>query len=317
MIKDELKINIGAGKGGDGGVRFGGGKPPKPTGGIGGKGGDIYVEGSTDYYDLNYMVGESSIKAQGGQVGGVNDQRGGNGADLTIKVPLVTQIYDQNGKLVCTIKEKGERILLLTGGEGGLGNHYFRRGFEGRFDKANPGKPGAEIKATLMLKLVADIVFIGFPNAGKSSLLNALTNAHVKVGAYPFTTLSPHLGRLPGLTLMDLPGLIEGTASGKGLGTGFIKHTEFARLVAHVISLESEDLLKDYNTMRSELKDISKDLYNKKEIIVLTKTDTIEPEEIKKKVDLFKGLGIDVVTCSSFVPDTLPKVEKGFRDNLV
>jgi GTPase len=316
MIKDEIKVKFIAGNGGDGGVKFGQGTPKRPMGGIGGDGGNVYVEGTTDLFDYGYINEEFNFKAENGDSGGVNAQRGRNGNDLIIRVPLVTDIYDEDGNLIVSIKERGQKVLLLKGGQGGLGNHYYRKGVNGRYDYFKPGKEGESLKALMKLKLVSDIVFIGFPNAGKSSMINALTRANVKVGNYPFTTLSPHLGRMNGITLLDLPGLIEGTHMGKGLGTGFIKHTEYARLVAHFISLESENLLKDYLTMRNELKFISEDLYNKPEIIVLTKADLFEPEEIEEKIKSLKDLASSKVVVSAWQPELLLKLQEEFRSKL-
>lgn len=316
MIKDISHVRIEAGKGGDGRSGFSKGVKKFPNGGNGGKGGDVYVVGSTDYQDLNHIDESKVIKAQDGDIGGYNNSTGEDGRDITIKLPVLTEIFDPNGKLYHIVDKLDEPYLLLRGGDGGLGNYHFRKGFEGRFDHATKGKKGKRFNATLKFKLIADIVFIGFPNAGKSSMLNALTNTNVKVGAYPFTTLNPHLGRLGGVTLMDLPGLIEGTSEGRGLGTHFIQHTNYSKLVAHFISLESDDLLRDYKLIRKELENIDKDLFEKKEVILLTKSDDFTKDDIDLKLNQLKGIKVPKLVCSSIDDKSIVEVGKFFRENL-
>lgn len=315
MIKDEVRIVLKAGNGGNGASKFGrNGKYPQ--GGDGGKGGDVYIEGMTNIYDLNFINPGAEYKAESGESGGINRQRGKNGIDLIFKVPLITEIYDNNKKLLMVVDKPGEKILLAKGGEGGRGNYHFREGDDGNFAKTTAGEKGKMLYVNLVLKLKADIVFIGFPNAGKSSMLNALTNANVKVADYPFTTLSPHLGTLPGIKLMDLPGLIEGTSEGKGLGSNFIKHTEYAKLVAHFISLDSENVAESYEKMRRELENLSKNLAKKTEIIVLTKSDMLLPEGIKEKVNQLKVFNKRIIACSAYDPESVKEVEKVFREEL-
>lgn len=316
MIKDTVEIRISAGKGGDGRASFSKGTKSFPNGGNGGKGGDVYVIGTTDYQDLNHLESQDILKAEDGERGGINRSTGQNGEDITIKLPIVTEIYDQNNKLIYVVKKLDEPYLLLKGGEGGFGNLHFKRGVDGKFDVFTKGKKGQRFNSILKFKLVADIIFIGLPNAGKSSMLNALTNANVKVGAYPFTTLNPHLGRMGKVTLMDLPGLIEGTSEGKGLGSGFLQHTNYSRLVAHFISLESDDLLRDYQTIREELKSIDKELFDKKEIIVLTKSDEFTQEQIEEKLNSLQSINIPKIVCSSIDDEKITNVRKFFTENL-
>lgn len=314
MIKDTVHVRLEAGKGGDGSAKFSPGVKKFPVGGMGGNGGDVYVVGTTDIQDLRPIDEGKIFKAEDGEVGGPSKQTGADGKDITIKLPLITEIYDQLGNLKAVIDKLDQPILLLKGGEGGLGNYYFRKGFEGRFDHFTKGKKGQRYNATLKFMLSADIIFIGFPNAGKSSMLNALTNANVKVGNYPFTTLSPHLGRLNRLTLMDLPGLIEGTFEGKGLGTAFVQHTRYAKVIAHFISLESDDLLRDYQIMRKELENIDKELINKKEIILLTKSDMFSLEEVQEKMKSLKSIESEKMVVSAIDDEALKKVSEKFLE---
>lgn len=316
MIKDTVSIRICAGNGGDGRSSMNKGVRKRPNGGNGGWGGNIYVIGSTDYQDLNHIDEDQEIHAENGQKGGFNRSTGADGRNLTIKLPVVTEIYDPNGKLMHVVKTLNEPYLLLKGGEGGLGNAHFKQGVDGSYEFATKGKKGERFNATLKFKLVADIVFIGLPNAGKSSMLNALTNANVKVGAYPFTTLNPHLGRMGTTTLMDLPGLIEGTHEGKGLGPAFAQHTNYSKLVAHFISLESDDLFRDYNIIREELKNIDENLFNKKEVILLTKSDDFTKEQIEEKLQSLASVDVPKIVCSSIDDESLKELKRFFEKEL-
>lgn len=315
MLIDKIRVNLKSGMGGNGAVKFF--KTGKPAGGNGGNGGDIYLEGTQNIYDLKPLLAEKTYRAENGKPGEGNTKKGAQGKDLTIKVPLTTIGYSLENEEIFRISEHGQRILMLKGSIGGLGNYEFRRGQASTHKKSTPGKPGREIKIFLELNLSADIIFIGFPNAGKSSMLNALTNASVAVASYPFTTLQPHLGVAEDMMLMDLPGLIEGTYEGKGLGTRFVKHTQKAKVVAHFVSLESEDVVDTYQRMRDELKNISGGLDSKKEIVLLTKSDMYTDEEIEnKRKSLSKHIGSDVHVCSAFKLDELKEVIKFFRDGL-
>lgn len=306
---DRVKIKFKAGNGGNGGVAFG--RNRKPSGGDGGKGGDVYLVGSAHSRDLGYFQGKEEFAAQSGDHGGRERSQGKDGADLEIKVPLTTCVYNEDGDLVAKIETEGQRIKVATGGRGGLGNFYFRAGQLATLRKTTPGREGGLLEATLELNLKADVVFIGLPNAGKSSLLNFLTQARAKVGNYPFTTLTPHLGveaGYDGLVLMDLPGLIEGTSQGKGLGPSFLKHTHYAKLVAHVISLESSDLAANYSIIRNELAELSPELSQKPEAIIFTKSDVITPEELAAKEDQLKTFGKPYIVTTVYDLDLMEKV---------
>ena len=307
-LRDTAKVKFVAGRGGDGGMHFG---PMKvPTGGVGGDGGNIYIEGATNLYDLSYINNDMVIEAENGEKGGKKDLTGRNGQDLYFKVPLITNIYDQDGELLMKIDRPNEPQLLLKGGRGGLGNHFFKAGQLRTLEKTTEGKNGECISVTLELTLRADVVFIGLPNAGKSSILNELTSAKSKIGAYAFTTLEPVLGDMDGKKLMDLPGLIEGTFEGKGLGIKFKKHAETAKYIAHFLSLESDDIIKDYNIIRKEIENVSEKLAALPELIVLTKADLINDEEKKNRLSLVKKLNKETILTSAYDFDSIQNLRE-------
>ena len=288
MLIDRVKIKVQAGRGGDGAVTFALNR--KPSGGNGGTGGNVYIEGDRFLDSLVEYKYVTDFKAGAAMYGGQERSFGRDGDDIYIKVPLVTKVSTTDGVLIGTISEHGQRLLVANGGRGGLGNHHFKAGQVATLRKFTPGILGEAKTLILKLNLKADIIFIGLPNAGKSSLLNTLTNAKSKVAAYAFTTLKPKQGVLKetDIILLDLPGLIEGTNEGKGLGSRFELHTRFAQVVMHFISLESEDMAADYKMIRKELEQIEARLATLPEIIVVSKTDLLLPEEVKAKVKEFK-----------------------------
>lgn len=310
-LKDLAKIQFIAGRGGDGAMHYG---PMKvPMGGNGGTGGNIFIEGVTNLYDLSYINNDMVVKAEQGERGGKKNLTGRNGNDLVFKVPLITKVFDENGKLIMSIEKPGQRIQLLKGGIGGLGNHHFRAGQVHTLEKTTLGKDGQSITVKLELNLKADVIFIGLPNAGKSSIINELTNVESKIGAYAFTTIEPVLGNMDGLVLMDLPGLIEGTFDGKGLGIKFKKHAETAKLAAHFISLESDDILRDYNLIRTEVQNISEKLSSLPEVIVLSKSDLVSKETVQEQIKKLKKLKKDIILISAYDFDSLQELRNKFK----
>jgi GTPase len=314
MFRDRVRINLKAGTGGNGRVTFGPNRTA--TGGQGGDGGSLYVVGDNHQLDLGHLMPSGKYKAEDGDAGGVNNLTGANGKDYFLKVPIATVIYNVEGEKIAEVTEADKPMLLLKGGIGGMGNYYYSRHSRDGHEKAKPGEPGAALEAKLELELVSDVIFIGLPNAGKSSLLNFLTNADAKVGAYAFTTTIPQPGRMDGITLMDLPGLIAKTHEGKGLGTGFIKHTRRSRLVAHCLSLESEDLAGDYKIIRNELEQIDPALAAKPEIVLLTKSDMVDAKEAEAKLKVVKKLNPQSIVISSLDEASLETLKALIRKSL-
>ncbi len=291
---DELTIHISAGKGGDGVYRMRHEKGKEfagPSGGDGGRGGDVYVVGTRDLGLLFKYRHEKEFKAENGGAGKKDSYHGANGEDLTIKLPVGTIIKNLDTNKELQILKENEPILLLKGGDGGFGNEHFKSSIVQAPTRVTLGYPAEQGDFYIELRLVVDVGFAGFPNAGKSSLLNVLTNASAKVGSYQFTTLEPNLGAFYGYILADIPGLIEGASEGKGLGDKFLRHIKRTKMIAHLVSLENEDVLAAYKIIRGELEAYDKDLAMKDEIILLTKTDMVDEETIaaaKKKLAKFK-----------------------------
>ena len=283
MLVDDVDIVIKAGHGGTGRVSFHNKKGAGPDGGNGGKGGDVFVEVTSDLYGLNRYVSKKVLAAQNGEAGGKKDKSGADAGDLTLIMPIGTFITDEEGDEI-ELDEIGKKVLLAKGGLGGKGNAFFKSPRNTTPRYAQPGLRGEEKKLNLKLKLIADFGLIGLPNAGKSSILNELTNAGAKIGDYPFTTLEPNLGMLNGKVIADIPGLIEGASEGKGLGHKFLKHIEKVKLLLHCISSESDNPISDYTIIHKELKEYSSILLEKQEIILLTKSDLIKDNDLKKKL---------------------------------
>lgn len=268
MLIDTADITIRGGHGGPGMPK----KLKGRDGGNGGRGGDVYLEGSSDLTLLNQFSEKFVFIAENGAIGGNKNMNGKSGDDLTIYLPIGTSVIERKSReLIVDIDKVGQRFLICKGGKGGLGTL-----------EPDPGKPGGEAKVRLNLRLIADFGLIGLPNAGKSSLLNELTNAKAKTANYAFTTLEPNLGVLDGKYLADIPGLIEGASGGRGLGIAFLKHIEKVGTLLHCISCESQDVAHDYEVVRDEMNKYNSEITKKNEIIILTKTDTSDTDTIQR-----------------------------------
>lgn len=300
MFVDEITIHAKAGRGGDGVVRWHRekGKPwGGPSGGNGGKGGDVYAIGVRDIGILAAYRNAKDFEAEDGEDGSKSLKQGGEGADIEIKVPVGTKLTNLSSGYSIEILEDGEKKLLLRGGRGGLGNNHFKSSTNVTPKESTPGEEGEESDFLIELLLLVDLGLIGLPNAGKSSLLNAITNAEAKVGDFPFTTLEPNLGALYGLILADIPGLIEGASEGKGLGHKFLRHIQRTKALIHCISAE-EDVVSRYQIVRKELELYNKDISDKREVVVLTKTDLVSKEDLDSKINSLKSLGLEVLSVS-------------------
>ncbi len=311
MLIDDVKIRIKAGNGGRGAVAFNKNmKSLGPVGGDGGDGGDIYFEGVSNLNALAQFRYKKEIKTKNGENGQPQFNDGANTEDIILKIPIGTVIYNLDTGETCEITKISQKVLAARGGKGGRGNFKFRSSVNTTPMQFQKGLPGESFKIRLELKLIADVGFIGLPNAGKSSLLNELTRAKSKVANYPFTTLEPNLGAYYELILADIPGIIEGASKGKGLGLKFLRHIERTKILFHLISVESENIAGDYKVIRNELKTYSETLAEKQEYLFLTKTDLVTPAELKKKLTAIKKINKSVIAISIHNWDSLAEVKK-------
>ncbi|MEK7551851.1 MAG: Obg family GTPase CgtA [Patescibacteria group bacterium] len=314
MLIDELKLHIKAGRGGNGVVRWRhekGRDMAGPGGGNGGKGSDVLVEAFRDISLLASYKHLKEIAGEDGQSGMRNGMHGRDGEDLIIKLPVGTILTNLETEEKFSLEKEGQIIKILHGGKKGLGNEVFKSSVNVSPQESTEGKLGEEADFLIELELIADAGLIGLPNAGKTSLLNSLTNARHKVGDYPFTTLEPNLGALYGYVLADIPGLIEDSAKGKGLGIKFLKHIKRTKILLHCVSLENPDVIKAYKTIRKELKGYKDDLVNKDEYIILTKTDLVDENALKSTIKNLKAEipSINIFTSSILDENALNKLK--------
>lgn len=313
MLIDDVTIRISAGHGGKGAVAFNKIMMSLgPAGGSGGLGGSVYAEGVSDLSALGQFRYKKEFAAEDGMDGRGQFRDGHDAADLVLKVPVGTIAHNLTTGEDFEVERVGpaHRTLLAKGGKGGKGNFLFRSSRNTTPKQSQPGLPGESFEFRLELKFIADVGLVGLPNVGKSSMLNELTSAKSKVANYAFTTLEPHLGTYYGLILADIPGLIEGSSKGKGLGTKFLRHIERTRTLFHFISAESESPVTDYRTIRKELGAYSKALLKKPERIFLSKTDAVTPADLKKKMTALKKIDPGAVAVSILDDESIAQVKK-------
>lgn len=255
-----------------------------PDGGDGGKGGSIYLRGNHNYWTLLHLKFQRHIFAEHGGNGGRDKCHGTDGKDIYIDVPCGTVVYDaETGKYICDVNQDGQVVMLLKGGKGGLGNFQFRTATNQAPRYAQPGEPMQERTVIMELKLLADVGLVGFPNAGKSTLVSALSSARPKIANYPFTTLEPSLGIVPyrdhkSFVMADIPGIIEGAAEGRGLGLRFLRHIERNSLLLFMVPGDTEDILKEYSILLQELEKFNPELLDKHRVLAITKCDLLDEE---------------------------------------
>lgn len=331
MLIDHVVLNVKAGKGGDGvvrwrrekGIPYGG-----PAGGDGGKGGDVYLEVVQDIQALDDYKNKRDWDAENGKDGKKRSMHGHGAEDLYLRIPVGSLVYNKTYDIKYECNKVGEKILILRGGKGGLGNENFKTSTNQAPEEFTKGERGEDAVLEIELKLIADAGFIGLPNAGKSSVLNTLTNSRAKIGNYSFTTLEPNLGAYKKYILADIPGLIEGASEGKGLGYKFLKHISRTKILFHLVSAENEDTKSAYKTIREELKNYDKknekndllstknnELAKKKEIVILSKIDEIkDKKELAKKVSdlakVSKQKKKDIILLSLFDDESVEEFEK-------
>ena len=300
MLIDTAEITIRGGYGGSGMAK----KPKGPDGGNGGNGGDVYLRCASNLYLLREFNEKVLFAAGNGGTGARNNKTGKEGEDIEILLPVGTSIYDKKtGELILELSKIDERVLICKGGKGGFGGIT-----------SEQGKQGEEKMVILSLRLIADFGLIGLPNAGKSSLLNEITNAQAKVANYPFTTLEPNLGVFNNKCLADIPGLIDGASSGKGLGIAFLKHIEKVSVLLHCISCETLNPTKDYQTVRHELSEFKLELTQKPEIIILTKTDLVDLSCVLKLTKELRKLNKNIIPVSVHNYESLEKLKKKINE---
>jgi GTP-binding protein len=323
---DEAKVYIQSGNGGNGCIAFrrekfieyGG-----PNGGNGGKGGDVWAEAVENLNTLIDYRYQQHVRAKNGQGGMGKEMTGAGGDDAIMRVPVGTQILEEDGEtLIADLATEGERLLLLRGGNGGFGNTHFKSSTNQAPRHANPGQPGEEKTIILRLKLIADAGLVGLPNAGKSTFLSRVSSAKPKIADYPFTTLAPQLGMVrideTDFVLADLPGLIEGAHEGVGLGDKFLGHAERCNVILHLVDGTQSEIAKSYKTIRAELEAYGHGLTDKPEIVALNKIDAIAKTALaKKRASLEKACGHGVHLISGVSGEGIEEILRALAREIV
>ncbi len=313
MLIDEVTLSVKAGNGAPGHVSLrrekfvphGG-----PDGGNGGKGGNVYFVGVSDLTALSQFRSKKEVKAKDGGRGKSKKRHGANAPDLIVSIPVGTTIKNLETNAAFEINRVGQKMSIAHGGAGGRGNWELRTATHKTPSAAEPGEPGEARNLFLNLQFIADIGLIGLPNAGKSTLLNCLTNADVKTADYPFTTLEANLGVMDKKIIADIPGLIEGASAGRGLGIKFLKHIEKTKLLVHCIDCSSSNIKKDYQTIRNELKMFNEKLLSKKEIVLLTKIDLLSKDELILKQTVLEKEDHHILMVSVLDDDAISFLKK-------
>ncbi len=325
MFVDTAKVLIAAGKGGDGAVSFRHEKfvdKGGPDGGDGGDGGDVIFVATDNLNTLVDFRYKPELKGKPGENGSKRDRHGASGETLYVKVPVGTIVRKKN-EIIADLTEASQEAVVARGGKGGFGNAHFKSSVRQTPRMAEKGEPGEVFEAELELKLLADVGLIGFPNAGKSTLLSVVSNARPEIADYAFTTLTPNLGVADiddgSLLIADIPGLIEGASKGKGLGTAFLRHVERTAVLLHLIDAYTDDIAKAYQTIRSELASYSVDLTDLPEIIAITKIEGLDDDIIKMQVDAVKSVAGDtpVFAISSSAHIGLTEVLRALRQKVI
>ena len=316
---DYVKINVASGKGGKGSTHLRREKyvaKGGPDGGDGGRGGHIILKGNSQFWTLYHLKFKRHFKAENGGDGGKNRITGSNGKDIYIDVPLGTVIKNSiDNKLLFEITEDGEEKIICEGGMGGRGNWHFKSSTNQTPRYAQPGIAKQEMQITLELKVLADIGLVGFPNAGKSTLLSVITDAKPKIGNYEFTTLKPNLGIVnykdfKSFVMADIPGIIEGASDGKGLGHYFLRHIERNSSLLFMIPADANDIVESYNILLNELKKYNPELLDKSRLIAITKSDLLD-NELEKEIasELLKSINVPFIFISSISNVGLSKLK--------
>ncbi|MEL7271873.1 MAG: GTPase ObgE [Pseudomonadota bacterium] len=322
---DQAKVYIRSGAGGAGAVSFHREKYVEfggPDGGNGGRGGDVWVEAVPNLNTLIDYRYQQHFRAKTGVHGMGRNRHGAKGADVVMKVPVGTQVYEEdNETLICDLTEEGERFLVAKGGNGGFGNAAFKSSTNQAPRNANPGQPADERTIWLRLKLIADAGLVGLPNAGKSTFLATVSRAKPKIADYPFTTLHPNLGvaAVDGreFVIADIPGLIEGAHEGAGIGDRFLGHVERTRVLLHLVSAQEEDVAAAYTTVRTELEAYEGELGEKHEIVALSQIDTLDDDERAEKLAALKSAAkADIMPLSSAAFEGIDDVLRALADHV-